>query len=118
MKRRTFLTGAFAGTAALAFGVNLYVPTSSIATDDIHHRVLFSVFIPIFLDGSLPEVANHREMAINRTLEAISQSITHLPQAQQDARHAIRGSLELQNSSSETVSRHRQTLYVMFEAVT
>jgi hypothetical protein len=83
MKRRTFLTGAFAGTAALALGVNLYLPNITTSSDDIHHRVLFSVLIPVFLDGALPEVPSHREVAMNRTLDAISQSITHLAPDQQ-----------------------------------
>jgi hypothetical protein len=83
MKRRAFLTGAFAGTAAIALGVNLYSPSITTSTDDIHHRVLFSVLLPVFLDGALPEVPSHREIAINRTLDAISQSITHLPVEQQ-----------------------------------
>ncbi|WP_282110049.1 TAT leader-containing periplasmic protein [Shewanella algicola] len=123
MKRRTFITGAFAGTAALALGVNLYSPTLTTASDDIHHRVLFSVFIPIFLDGSLPEVANHREMAINRTLDAIVQSIDHLPQAQQDELMELLDLLEgrfglllLSGSMTPLLGRDPQQLIDMLES--
>ncbi|WP_445774251.1 TAT leader-containing periplasmic protein [Shewanella sp.] len=122
MKRRTFITGAFAGTAALALGVNLYSPTLTIAPDDIHHRVLFSVFIPIFLDGSLPEVPSHREMAINRTLDAISISISHLPQAQQDELLELLELLEgrfglllLSGSMAPLLGREPQQLINMLE---
>ena len=83
MNRRTFLSGAFSGTAALSLGVNLYLPNITTSSEDIHHRVLFGVLIPVFLDGALPEVPSQRELAINRTLDAISQSITHLPVEQQ-----------------------------------
>lgn len=82
MKRRTFLTAAFTGTAALALGVNLYSSGPN-EVEDIHHRVLFSVLIPVFLDGALPEVASQRQLAIESTLDAIAQSIEVLPEEQQ-----------------------------------
>lgn len=83
MRRRTFLTAAFAGTAALALGVNLYT-SSPDEVEDIHHRVLFSVLIPVFLDGALPEVVSQRRAVIEATLDAIAQSIAVLPQEQQN----------------------------------
>ena len=123
MKRRTFLTCAFAGTASFALGVNLYSPTPTIAFDDVEHRVLFSVLIPVFLDGSLPEVANHREMAINRTLEAIIQSIEYLPEAQQDELMELLESLEgrlglllLSGSMTPLLMRQPQQLAEMLES--
>ena len=61
MKRRTFIMGAFAGTAALALGVNLYSPEFSLPEDSEgkDYRLLFSVLLPVMLDGALPDVAIH-----------------------------------------------------------
>ncbi|MCL1066759.1 TAT leader-containing periplasmic protein [Shewanella olleyana] len=78
MKRRTFLTGAFTGTAALALGVSLYTPEVTDSPDDTH-RLLFSVLIPVFMDGALPDVPNYREAFLNRTIIAINQTISVLP---------------------------------------
>lgn len=85
MKRRTFLMGAFAGTAALALGVNLYSPEFSLPVDSEgkDYRLLFSVLLPVMLDGALPDVATHKLAAQNRTLDAIKQSIAVLPDEQQ-----------------------------------
>ncbi|KZK68118.1 TAT leader-containing periplasmic protein [Shewanella baltica] len=85
MKRRTFLMGAFAGTAALALGVNLYSPEFSLPKDSEgkDYRLLFSVLLPVMLDGALPDVATHKLAAQNRTLDAIKQSISVLPEEQQ-----------------------------------
>lgn len=85
MKRRTFLMGAFAGTAALALGVNLYSPEFSLSVDSEgkDYRLLFSVLLPVMLDGALPDVATHKLAAQNRTLDAIKQSISVLPEEQQ-----------------------------------
>ncbi|WP_153912291.1 TAT leader-containing periplasmic protein [Shewanella sp. TC10] len=78
MKRRTFLTGAFTGTAALALGVSLYTPEVTDNPDDTH-RLLFGVLIPVFMDGALPDVANYREAFLNRTIIAINKTISVLP---------------------------------------
>lgn len=85
MKRRTFLMGAFAGTAALALGVNHYSPEFSLPVDSEgkDYRLLFSVLLPVMLDGALPDVATHKLAAQNRTLDAIKQSISVLPEEQQ-----------------------------------
>lgn len=122
MKRRTFITGAFAGTAAIALGVNLYSPIITTSSDDIHHRVLFSVLLPVFLDGALPEVPSHREIAINRTLDAISQSITHLPTEQQQELMELLELLEgrfglllLSGSMTPLLMREPQQLIDMLE---
>ncbi|MBB1316131.1 TAT leader-containing periplasmic protein [Shewanella sp. SR43-4] len=122
MKRRTFLTGAFAGTAALALGVNLYLPNITTSSEDIHHRVLFGVLIPVFLDGALPEVPSQRELAINRTLDAISQSITHLPVEQQQELMELLNLLEgrlglllLSGSMTPLLMREPQQLIDMLE---
>ncbi|RPA33758.1 TAT leader-containing periplasmic protein [Shewanella frigidimarina] len=122
MKRRTFITGAFAGTAAIALGVNLYSPIITTSSDDIHHRVLFSVLLPVFLDGALPEVPSHREIAINRTLDAISQSITHLPiEQQQELMELLEllegrfGLLLLSGSMTPLLMREPQQLIDMLE---
>lgn len=83
MKRRTFLTGAFAGTAVLALGVNLYPSDPITIGSDAQYRVLFSVLIPALLDGALPDVASQRRLAIDTTLDAIQVSISVLPVDQQ-----------------------------------
>ncbi len=87
MNRRTFLLGSFATTAAIAFGINLYSPEFSSTdeqTEGKDYRLLFSVLLPVLLDGALPEVASHKLAAQNRTLDAINQSIAGLPESQQD----------------------------------
>ncbi|MCH1929638.1 TAT leader-containing periplasmic protein [Shewanella sp. A25] len=87
MNRRTFLLGTFATTAAIALGVNLYSPEFSSTdeqTEGKDYRLLFSVLLPVLLDGALPEVASHKLAAQNRTLDAINQSIAVLPESQQD----------------------------------
>lgn len=85
MKRRTFLLGAFAGTAVLALGVNLYSPELSLPDDSEgkDYRLLFSVLLPVMLDGALPDVTTHKLVAQNRTLDAIKESINVLPAEQQ-----------------------------------
>lgn len=84
MNRRTFLLGAFAGTAAIALGVNLYSPEFSLPDEgeDKDYRLLFGVLLPVMLDGALPDVASHKQAAQNRTLDAIKQSIDVLPDEQ------------------------------------
>lgn len=85
MNRRTFLLGAFAGTAAIALGVNLYSPEFSLPDEgeDKDYRLLFGVLLPVMLDGALPDVASHKQAAQNRTLDAIKHSIDVLPDEQQ-----------------------------------
>lgn len=85
MNRRTFLLGAFAGTAAIALGVNLYSPEFSLPDEgeEKDYRLLFGVLLPVMLDGALPDVATHKLAAQNRTLDAIKQSIAGLPDEQQ-----------------------------------
>ncbi|RTR40160.1 TAT leader-containing periplasmic protein [Shewanella canadensis] len=82
MKRRTFLTSAFVGTASLALGVSIYSPEFIAAnrSQDSQHRLLFSALLPIFLDGALPDVETLRRAAENRTLDAIGQTIAILPE--------------------------------------
>ena len=85
MERRTFITTALAGTACLALGVN-YCSSDYIAVNkelDDKHRLLFSVLLPVFLDGALPDVATLKRDAINRTLDAIEHTISILPQDSQ-----------------------------------
>ena len=85
MNRRTFLLGAFAGTAAIALGVNLYSPEFSLPDEgeEKDYRLLFGVLLPVMLDGALPDVATHKLAAQNRTLDAIKHSIDVLPDEQQ-----------------------------------
>lgn len=81
MERRTFITTALAGTACLALGVNYY-SASDISVNrqqDSKHRLLFSVLVPVFLDGALPDVAALKRDAINRTLDTIEHTISILP---------------------------------------
>lgn len=73
MNRRTFLVTALAGTGALALGVNLYRPPYVRVSKalDSEHRLLFSLLVPVFLDGALPQTQALRVAAQNRTLDAI-----------------------------------------------
>ncbi|MFT5789378.1 MAG: hypothetical protein ACI8SJ_001494 [Shewanella sp.] len=85
MERRTFITTALAGTACLALGVN-YCSTDYISVNpkvDDKHRLLFSVLLPVFLDGALPDVPVLKRDAENRTLDAIEQTISLLPEDSQ-----------------------------------
>ncbi|MGL5392918.1 MAG: TAT leader-containing periplasmic protein [Shewanella sp.] len=91
MHRRSFLLGAFAGTAALALGVNWYAPEFTAAEDNVgdDHRLLFSVLLPVMLEGALPEVASHKLAAQNRTLDTIKQTMAHLPLEQQEELNSL-----------------------------
>ncbi|MCG9697530.1 TAT leader-containing periplasmic protein [Shewanella sp. Isolate11] len=86
MKRRTFLLTALAGTGALALGVNLYHPphVGVIKSLDRENRLLFSVLIPVLLDGALPQTESLRLAAQNRTLDAITNMIEELPRESRD----------------------------------
>lgn len=96
MNRRTFLFGTFAGTVALALGVNFCSPEFSLFDEGEgkDHRLLFSVLLPVMLDGALPDVATHKQAAQNRTFEAIKQSIAVLPDEQQVEVFELLGMLE------------------------
>ncbi|QYJ74758.1 MULTISPECIES: TAT leader-containing periplasmic protein [Shewanella] len=85
MNRRKFLLTALGGTAALALGVSLYQPQLDVEDDgDKPHRILFSLLMPVLLEGALPEMAVPREAAVNRTLDAIEATISVLPTSQRD----------------------------------
>lgn len=96
MERRTFLTTAFVGTAALALGLSIYSPEHIRVNKalDNEHRLLFSVLLPVFLDDALPKVESMRVAAQNRTLDAISQTISYLPQEGQDELEQLLDMLE------------------------
>lgn len=81
MKRRTFLATALVGTGALALGVTLYRPPYVQVNKalDRHHRLLFSLLLPVVLDGALPQTESLRIAAQNRTLDAISDTMALLP---------------------------------------
>jgi hypothetical protein len=123
MQRRTFLTGAFVSSAALALGVNLYPYKVESPEDDRYSRLLFSVLIPVFLDGMLPEVAKPREIVINRTLDAISQAIVVLPTEQQTELAELLGLLEsrlglllMSGSITPLIMRNPSELVAMLES--
>ncbi|NRD75346.1 TAT leader-containing periplasmic protein [Shewanella sp. VB17] len=81
MERRTFLTTAFVGTAALALGGNIY-STDHVRVNNAlesEHRLLFSVLIPVFLEDALPNVEAMKMAAKNRTLDAIADTLSYLP---------------------------------------
>jgi uncharacterized coiled-coil protein SlyX len=96
MERRTFLTTALVGTATLALGLSIYSPEHIRVNKalDNEHRLLFSVLLPVFLEDALPNVESMRVAAQNRTLDAISQTITYLPQDGQDELEELLGMLE------------------------
>ncbi|PMG43602.1 TAT leader-containing periplasmic protein [Shewanella sp. 10N.286.52.B9] len=121
MKRRTFLAGAFTGTAALALGVSLYTPDITDHPDE-NHRLLFNVLIPIFMDGTLPEVANYREAFINRTIVAINQTISVLSDDQKSEINQLLNLLEsrmglllLTSSLTPLMLRSADELVLMLE---
>ncbi|WP_372871598.1 TAT leader-containing periplasmic protein [Shewanella sp.] len=95
MNRRTFLLAALGGTAALALGVSLYQPEFALDESyDEEHRLLFSVLLPVLLDGALPEMALPRETAMNRTLDAIAKTVSVLPADQRQELLQLLDSLE------------------------
>ena len=95
MNRRKFLLGALGGSAALALGVSLYQPEfSQDERYDEEHRLLFSVLLPVLLDGALPEMAVPREAAMNRTLDAIAKTVAVLPADQRKELLQLLDSLE------------------------
>lgn len=123
MQRRTFLTGAFVGTAALALGVNLYPHKVDAPAQDPYSRLLFSVLVPVFLDGILPEVAKPRERVINRTLDAIFEAIQVLPNEQQAELAELLGLLEsrlglllVSGSMTPLILRQGDALVTMLES--
>lgn len=80
MQRRTFLTGAFAATTALALGASVYLPPSQWpGAEQQNHRALFAILLPVLLDGALPQMPGPRQQAIDRTLDAIDTTIATLP---------------------------------------
>ncbi|MCE9677640.1 TAT leader-containing periplasmic protein [Shewanella sp. AS1] len=97
MKRRTFLMTALAGTGALALGVKLYTPphVGIVKSLDTEHRLLFSLLLPVFLDGALPQTEALRVAAQNRTLDAIALTLQQLPR---DARDELEQLVELLES--------------------
>ncbi|WP_394147372.1 TAT leader-containing periplasmic protein [Shewanella atlantica] len=124
MKRRTFLTSAFVGTAAIALGVNLYSPEFIAAnrSQDSQHRLLFSALLPVFLDGALPEVESLRRAAENRTLDAITQTIAMLPEESRAELEQLLGMLEqrlglliLTGSMTPLMMRTAQELVTLLE---
>lgn len=96
MNRRSLLTGAFATTAALALGVTLYRPEleSMDDADSDEHRELFAVLLPVLLDGALPQMASPRQAAIERTLDAIAQTMAILPDDQRAELELLLSGLE------------------------
>ena len=122
MKRRHFLTGAFATTAALALGVAVYRPELEPMPEEDGHRELFAVLIPVMLNGALPEMSIPREAAINRTLDAISHTLKVIPDTQReelelllDALENRLGALILTGSMTPLLLRSPQQLVVMLE---
>ncbi|WOT04632.1 TAT leader-containing periplasmic protein [Shewanella youngdeokensis] len=85
MERRTFIMTALAGTTCLALGINYALTDVTVSTDefDDKHRLLFSVLLPVLLDGALPDVPVLKRDAQNRTLDAIEQTMALLPKDNQ-----------------------------------
>ena len=83
LKRRTFISSAFISTAAITIGIDLK-PWSLLGNnqdDIIHsHRHLFSVLLPVFLDGILPKTMSFekREHFHNQTLLSMSENTNKL----------------------------------------
>ncbi|MCF1427919.1 MAG: TAT leader-containing periplasmic protein [Shewanella sp.] len=122
MKRRTFLTGAFAVTTALAVGMVICEPELDSAAPGNGHRELFAVVIPVLLDGALPSMPVPREAAINRTLDAIEQTLSVLPADQQQqlellllALESRLGTLVLTGSITPLLMRSTDQLAAMLD---
>ena len=94
MQRRTFITGALTGTAALALGVSLMPSDEVSLAENNLHRLTLSILIPVFLDGALADVPSQREIAINRTVDAIFQAINYLDEEQQQEINQLLDMLE------------------------
>ncbi|QQX79531.1 TAT leader-containing periplasmic protein [Shewanella sp. KX20019] len=124
MERRTFITTALAGTACLALGVN-YCSTDYANVNarlDDKHRLLFSVLLPVFLDGALPDVPVLKRDAENRTLDAIEHTISLLPEDSQleleqllDLLEGRLGLLILTGSMTPLMMRNSSELIEMLE---
>ncbi len=84
MQRRQFLLWTLGGTTALALGVSLYVDEeiANLSEHEKPHDLLLGALIPVLLEGALPEISKHRVDAINRTLDAVNQTLKWLPKAQ------------------------------------
>lgn len=84
MQRRQFLLWALGGTSALALGVSLYEEEeiANLSEHEKPHDLLLGALIPVLLEGALPEINKHRTSAINRTLDAVNQTLKWLPKAQ------------------------------------
>ncbi|GAB1136914.1 MAG: TAT leader-containing periplasmic protein [Shewanella algae] len=84
MQRRQFLLWALGGTSALALGVSLYEEEeiANLSEHEKPHDLLLGALIPGLLEGALPEINKHRSSAINRTLDAVNQTLKWLPKAQ------------------------------------
>ncbi|QYJ90595.1 twin-arginine translocation signal domain-containing protein [Shewanella halotolerans] len=125
MNRRTFLTTALVGTGALALGVNLYHPPQVrvSASLDQSHRLLFSLLVPVFLDGALPHTQSLRVAAQNRTLDAIVATMDLLPEESRDELEQLLELLEsrlglllLTGNMTPLLMRQPQELAAMLEA--
>ncbi|MDL2196967.1 TAT leader-containing periplasmic protein [Shewanella algae] len=84
MQRRQFLLWALGGTSALALGVSLYEEEeiANLSEHEKPHDLLLGALIPVLLEEALPEINKHRTSAINRTLDAVNQTLKWLPKAQ------------------------------------
>ena len=122
MQRRTFLLASFVTTAAVAIGVELYSTEELSEKDSLNHDLLFSVLLPVFLHGALPDVPSQRELVINTTIEAIYRSINVLEPEQQQELEQLFGMLEsrlgllfLSGSITPLIMRDANQLVEMLE---
>ncbi|GLP95782.1 TAT leader-containing periplasmic protein [Paraferrimonas sedimenticola] len=95
MQRRSFLTLALSGTAALALGVNWYAHQQDFDYQQApKYRLLLGALIPPLLDGVLPQVAQPRAAAIERCIDATLATIEALPEHQRLELEQLLDSLE------------------------
>lgn len=83
MDRRTFISSAFVSVAAMALGINFQSRTilgdSDTQTDLIQpYRHLFTVLLPVFLNGALDQSPTLKQQSLNNTFDAISRQIRYL----------------------------------------
>ncbi|MGL4476522.1 MAG: TAT leader-containing periplasmic protein [Shewanella sp.] len=84
MKRRTFLMGAGIATIAAGASVGGYLVLHNRDMDQQQYDLVWLTFMPVILEGALPNMPEPHKMALNRTLDSIHATISVLPLTQQD----------------------------------
>lgn len=123
MQRRTFLTTALGGTVALALGVNFALPDNIDRLTEDNYGVIFSILVPVIMDGALPEMENLKQASVFRTIEAIQGTMAVLPNDQLEELEQLLAMLEshlglliLTGSMTPLMMRNPKDLVAMLES--